>query len=216
MAPRTKGPRSRSKTDAVEDLQAKRAGASWPLLDGSADDGLVTDLPASPQAVLVGRADVRLVDFDQASQAIPSPVREGRAELVQQGPRGPVARQAAVALELQGRDPLLVARQEEDRKEPDLERNPSAMQHRPRRDRCLVATAVALLEPAGRDPRALPVAAARAPEAVGPASAPQRQPAVLLALESRLELDQCLRKPHGSALLRAAESCSVVTTPVTC
>ena len=155
--------------DALQHRHPRRSWAFSALLDGRGHDGLVPHLPASAEPPLAGGAHVGLVHLHEAFQPMLGPVPERRTHLVQQGPRRLVAAQARVALELEGRDALLVASHEEDRPEPDPQRHAGAVEDRPRRHRGLVVAAPALLEPAARDPVALGLSTPRAPEPVGPA-----------------------------------------------
>jgi hypothetical protein len=127
---------------------------------------------------------------------------EGRAQLVQQGPSRLVTTEPRVALKLEGRDPLLVARQKEDAEEPQPQRDPSPVEDGARRDGGLIAAALALLEAAVRDRVASAVPAARTLEPVRPAVPPERLPARRLVRELLLELDQGLGEPHHFVLLR--------------
>ena len=129
------------------------------------------------------------------------PVRsERRANLVEHRPRGLVAPETCVPLELKRRDPLLVASEKEDRPEPGEQRNPCPMEDRPCRDRALVTATAALLQPPRRDPRARLMPAIRADKTFRPAPPAQRVPAGLLIRKGCLELMQSRRKSHHGVL----------------
>src|SRR5262249_57144960 len=112
---------------------------------------------------------VGLVGLDPAAQPILGAVPEAGAHLVEQRPCGLVAGDPAIALKLERRDPLLVARHEEDRKEPDPQRDSGLVEDPSRGHGSLIATAPALLQTPPGDRVALAVRAARAPKPFRPA-----------------------------------------------
>jgi hypothetical protein len=101
-------------------------------------------VPARPIA-----ADVGHVDLDVSRESEEGVVRQGGAYLVQQHPGRLVAAQARIALELEGRDPLLVAGHEEDREEPRAHGHLRAMKGGAGRERGLVAADCALPQATG-------------------------------------------------------------------
>ena len=181
--------------DSLQDGQADLARRMLPLLHGDSHDRLAHHA-TSDDSPLPRSSHIRLVRLDEAPQAKPRPGLQVRTQLVQQQPGGPIAAQARIPLELQGRDGLLVAGHEENPEEPDLQGNPSLVEDGSGRQRGLVAASPALLEPSLRDRVALPMAAAWAHEAPRPTHAPQMLPAGLLVREHRLEVEQGCRSLH--------------------
>ena len=95
-----------------------------------------------------------------------------------------------MALEFQGRDTVLLLRQQEHRQEPGRQGQLGAREQRAGRQRGLVAARVALQQPTAlvSDRAVRRGAATRAGKAVGPARRRHRSGALLLGAEAALEL----------------------------
>ena len=101
---------------AGQNAQPQLAAAA--PLHHSADQGLLPEGPAAAATFLMWRAQIRLVGLDAAAQQACGIGPERGAHLVQQRPGRAVAPKAAVALQLERGDPLLVAADEEDGQKP--------------------------------------------------------------------------------------------------
>ena len=124
--------------------------------------------------------DIGLIGLDGAREPILRMRTQARTQLVQECLSRLVAAQARVALELPRRDPLLVARQEEDSQEPHPKRYTRPMENAARRHRGLMAAMAALLELPRLDEVASPFPTAGADEPSGPPHPPQVGPAARL------------------------------------
>ena len=79
-------------------------------------------LPASGRIVLTAQGDLGLVDLDDALEKASPGIDHGAAELRQEQPGALVAAQAQLGLQLQGGDPVGVAGDDVDGREPGLQR----------------------------------------------------------------------------------------------
>jgi hypothetical protein len=154
-----------------------------------------------PRRPRSGPPHVAFVDLHQPDQPGSGAVAKRRTQLVEHRPGCLVAADPRIALELKGGDAFLVSRDEEDGPEPGEQGRARAMEYGPGRHRALIATARALLEAAGRDPRARPAATAGADEAVRPTRFSKGPPAGFLIREGHLKLLKRHRKPHDRVLL---------------
>src|SRR5271166_3430590 len=96
--------------------QPDPAEAATVLLDGDRDNGLARGLPAS--CALFRCTDIGFVHLNLAMKVVPARADHRPPQLVQPGPGRPVAAKAKDALEAQGADTILLARDKPHRQEP--------------------------------------------------------------------------------------------------
>ena len=181
--------------NALQPDPARAAAAS--LLDG-ADDEYLADgalaLAARRRLLRPPERDARLVDLDVALERRPVGRDHGPAQLVQEQPGRLVGANADLRLELKGRDPVRVRRDEIGGDEPSPQRQVRAVHDRAGNDGgLLAATGGVALPGALPDPRlrleAPPLlrAAVRADEAIRPAALGQMLGAGVVVGEVRHE-----------------------------
>ena len=174
-------------------------------LDRDADERLLAALAAAFEAFLVA-AEEELVDLDLALQQLALGRDHRPAQLLQHQPRGLIARQPELALELLGRDPRMVRGDQVGRPEPRPQRRARPVHHRPGRHRRLlpaVPCTPQMPAPASRRRRgADPHAGTHEP--LRPARREQVLAARLLGREALLELQdaQRVRRPRHPTKLR--------------
>ena len=144
MAPRHRG---QSVDGAIGDDGHEGAGPGLaPPLDADRDHGLVRG--AASRFPPWRRARHTPRRFRRPAQELVGSPGEPRSRSCGAGSRRLVAVEPEIALELERRDPLLVARQEEDRHEPLSQRDAGAVEDRAGGDRDLMPALAALPQPA--------------------------------------------------------------------
>ncbi len=191
--------------DSFQHLEAEGSRPVVPVLHRPHHDRLVADLPATSEPPLPRGPHVGLIDFDEAKQRPEILLGHSRSQLVEQAPCRLVAPKARILLELQRRDPTLVAGQEEDAQEPDPEGHLGPMQHGAGRHRSLIPTVAALLQASLDELRAARMVAPWASKAEWPARLPQGLPTGRLIREDFAKLQQGAREFHDPDLLEGQD-----------
>ena len=174
-------------------LQPDAARGGAPHLDRRHDQRFVHELPPPAQPDLWA-TDVGLVHFDVLLQQLAAGPDHRATQLVQHRPRRFVSIDPELPLQLKGGQPGRMRRHQVRRPEPLSQRRPRPVQHRPGRDRALVATRLALPETPPWQLERDGVLTAPTLIALGPPARGEVAAARRLIPELRLKLSQRLGK----------------------
>src|SRR5215218_6499357 len=185
-----------------QDAQAQTSRAAPANLNRDPDQRLVT-ARTTALTPFIEATEIELVDLDLARQRL-ALGRDHRApQLLQDQPRRLIARQAQLALELLRRDPRMVRGDQVRRPKPRAQRRARPVHHRPRRDRRLPATALALPDqPATVHRAGLITSTPGAHKPIGPPRCEQVLAAGLLGCKTLLEIHDRAREPRPRHLVK--------------
>lgn len=151
-----------------QDLEPQPARARAAHFDDDADEGFLA-VSAGDMAPLAAPADEGLVDLDLTPKGFTLRRHHRPAQLLQDEPRGLIARDPELALKLDRRDPGRVGGDQVGGPEPEPKRCPGAVHDRPRSDRGLLMAIRALPEVTALEHPGPPPGTGRAPKALRPA-----------------------------------------------
>lgn len=177
---------ARGVRDHLQPDPARRPAAD---LHRGDDQSLGEPLTPTPQPGFRA-ADIRFIHLDRRLQGLAVRADRGAAQLLKHRPGGLVAVDPQLALELHGRHARGVGRHQIRRPEPERQRGPGPMEHRPGRDRGLAPTGPALPEVPRAELVGLGALTAGTSIAFRPTARGQVRPAGRLAPEAGLELRQ--------------------------
>jgi hypothetical protein len=177
-----------------DDGQAQAPRALAAQLDRRGVDRLAGIGFAPATTAFLDAADGEVVDLDGAGERVAFGRGHRSAQLVQHQPRGLIAPDAQLALQLHGRDPGVMGGHQIGGPEPHLQRRARGVHHRRRRQRGLVPAGPALPQAPLRLLTGARASAAMTREAVRPARRAQVLATRVLVGEAPLELDDAARE----------------------
>jgi hypothetical protein len=174
--------------------ESDSAGAPATNFHRGHHDRLPAVAPPTTGAPLLRAAEIGLVHFADAGDAVAVRSDHGATELLQHDPRRFIPAQTELSLELPRGEPRRVRGHQIGRPEPVAHSHARPMRHRPRRHRDLVATGSALQQRPARLRISLRMCASRTPIPVRPASRDQVSSARLLRGKAPLKFGEGLRE----------------------
>ena len=183
--------------NVVHDVDTSETGSIPSVLSRHDDCDLV--LSAATPDLFALTAKKCIVHFHEPLQLVAVVTfRHSLANLVPHHPDGLVITDSQQLLQTQHRVTSLVASHQEDHPKPATQGSPGPMKDRPRRDRRLITTVLALVKSARSMIVSLPALAAGAQKTVRPPLLKQVLPAFLFGAESLLELQKTYFPVHWS------------------